>query len=239
MVVFNSNPFPKAQCAASPKGEGLKPSAKPPVGKAAFTLIELLVVVAIIAVLVALLLPALNNARAQTKTVLCQERLKNWGTGYRFYSMDNNDWISFFSNINDWTRCWYYYYPMNNYFGVKTTKSDDAFMKEVNRCPGSGDNTPNNWLQYGLNAELFMLGQDTQNYCYKADHLKRAAYVMTDTQFWIGHGDPYGYRERQEHMGKGNYLFPDTHIETLSVPIGIPLKIRNILQKGSWFEFPD
>ncbi len=59
-----------------------------------FTLIELLVVVAIIAVLVAMLLPALKSAREQGKTVLCQTNLKALGLMFGFYAGDYNDFIA-------------------------------------------------------------------------------------------------------------------------------------------------
>jgi prepilin-type N-terminal cleavage/methylation domain-containing protein/prepilin-type processing-associated H-X9-DG protein len=59
----------------------------------AFTLIELLVVMAIIALLAALLLPALSRAKASAQQVECISRLKQWTLGFRSYADDNDGWI--------------------------------------------------------------------------------------------------------------------------------------------------
>ncbi|MGD8787431.1 MAG: type II secretion system protein [Phycisphaerales bacterium] len=55
-----------------------------------FTLIELLVVVAIIALLMAILMPALNRVRKQAKATSCQARLKQWALIWSLYASDNN-----------------------------------------------------------------------------------------------------------------------------------------------------
>ena len=59
----------------------------------AFTLIELLVVIAIIAILAALLMPALERAREAARMTLCIHGKRQLGLAENFYVTDNNEWF--------------------------------------------------------------------------------------------------------------------------------------------------
>jgi prepilin-type N-terminal cleavage/methylation domain-containing protein len=82
-----------------------------------FTLIELLVVISIIALLMAILMPALARARKQAKAVVCQSNIRQWGTIFSMYTGDNDGFFNegrwSLSEANYWMDALRSYYSNN------------------------------------------------------------------------------------------------------------------------------
>ncbi|MHB8519808.1 MAG: prepilin-type N-terminal cleavage/methylation domain-containing protein [Limisphaerales bacterium] len=95
-IVFTVTSVPANRHLSRPQNRAV-PGGRP----AAFTLVELLVVIAIIAILAALLLPALSKARAKAEGIQCMNNHRQLALAWKMYAEDNHDRLLYASGDGD------------------------------------------------------------------------------------------------------------------------------------------
>ena len=218
--------------------------------KKKFTLIELLIVISIIAILAALLLPALNKAGEKAREISCVNNLKQVMLSEQFYASDYNDQMPLIVTGRWGILYWPEILSTNRY--VRNTK--------IYNCPSNQTKPSPNWNVYGMwRAANSGYGDKTwkdridelggfvdikaspESICYRSNRIRQpSATVIFADSVQIPGGKQIAYWASQEyldgnkavhtiHSTRANVAFADGHAggNTAEQLSRTALKIKN------------
>ena len=224
---------PRAALSALAGATGMTAAMAPaPSFRRSFTLIELLVVVAIIAILAALLLPALNRARENAHASSCISNLRQLGLCAGQYSGDNDDYLlphTQEKGVVQWPEILIRdgYVSRSNW-----TKYDEATGKHcvgvqeavgLYRCPSQKEVGPDDSKAHGFDygmirwVGLYYDGSERSKYLFRISEARMPSAIAqmgdkrhTTIQIWAEEGN-YHPIHIIRHLQAANFLFLDGH----------------------------